>query len=66
MPLVVDADSASLYSRAGPRGVYLALPNGPTQRGLDQLAPSFVIGHERRFIRGPYQLSAYRLTLHPD
>ena len=62
VPLVVEADSASLYARAHSRGVYLALPNGPVQRGLAQLAPSFVIGPERRFARGRYQLSAYQLT----
>ena len=62
VPLVVEADSASLYAPARPRGVYLALPNGPAPRGLAQLAPAFVIGPERRFSRGPYQLSAYPLT----
>jgi hypothetical protein len=62
VPLVVEADSASLYVRARPTGMYLALPNGPAERGLAQLAPSFVIGPERRFNRGPYSLAAYRLT----
>jgi hypothetical protein len=60
--LVVEADSAALYVRARPTGMYLALPNGPAERGLAQLAPSFVIGPERRFSRGPYQLAAYPLT----
>ena len=62
VPLVVEAGSASRYTKARSRGVYLALPNGPAERGLAQLAQSFVIGPERRFTRGPYQLSAYRLT----
>ena len=62
VPLVVETDSASLYTHARPSGVYLALPNGPAQRGLEQVAASFVIGPERRFTRGPYQLSAYQLT----
>jgi len=62
VPLVMVPDSASRYTRARPRGVYLALPNGSAQRGLEQLAASFVIGPERRFVRGPYELSAYQLT----
>jgi hypothetical protein len=62
VPLVVVASSASLYASTRPSGVYLALPNGPAQRGLTQLASAFVIGPERRFTRGPYYLSAYRLT----
>jgi hypothetical protein len=62
VPLVVETGSAARYTRARPSGVYLALPNGSVQRGLAQLAPSFVVGPERRFTRGPYQLSAYRLT----
>jgi len=66
VPLVVEADSASLYRAARPTGVYLALPNGPAERGLTLLASSFVIGPERRFTRGPYRLSAYRLTPRMD
>jgi len=62
VPLVVEADSASLYTHARPRGVYLALPNGPAKRGLAQIAPSFLVGPERRFTRGPYELSAYVLS----
>jgi len=62
VPLVVETGSAALNAHARPSGFYLALPNGQAQRGLTELAPAFVIGPERRFSRGPYQLSAYRLT----
>jgi hypothetical protein len=65
VPLVVEADSASLYKRSHASGVYLGLPNGPAQRGLAQLASAFVIGPERRFSRGPYSLSTYRLEPRP-
>jgi hypothetical protein len=62
VPLVVEADSAGLFTTARRKGLYLALPNGPADRGLQQVAEAFTVSTERRFSRGPYSLSAYRLT----
>ena len=61
-PLTVEADSAALYASQRSTGIYIGLPNGPAKRGLEQLAASFDIGAERRYTRGPYAISAYRLT----
>jgi hypothetical protein len=61
-PLVVESDSAALYTTARSASLYLALPNGPADRGLSQVAETFAVGPERRFTRGPYWLSAYRLS----
>ena len=61
-PPVVEADSAALFARARPAALYIALPNGPAERGLHQLSGAFEVGPEHRFERGPYWISAYRLT----
>jgi hypothetical protein len=61
-PLVVESDSAALFAHERSSAIYIGLPNGPAKRGLEQLAPSFDIGAERRFNRGPYAISVYRLT----
>jgi hypothetical protein len=60
-PLVAEADSAALVADQRRAAVYIALPNGPVDRGLEQLTPTFVVGAERRVTRGPYSISVYRL-----
>ena len=61
-PVTTESDSASLFSSRFPRAVYLALPNGAPDRGLEMLARDFVVGPERRVSRQGYSLSAYALT----
>ena len=62
VPTVTESDSASLFSSRYGRAVYLTLPNGAGDRGLEMLARDFVVGPERRFSRRGYWLSAYPLT----
>jgi hypothetical protein len=62
VPVVTESDSASLFSNRYGRAMYLTLPNGAGDRGLEMLARDFVVGPERRFSRRGYWLSEYPLT----
>ena len=62
VPVVTESDSASLFSNRYGRAIYLTLPNGAGDRGLEMLARDFVVGPERRFSRRGDWLSAYPLT----